>query len=206
MLPVDQISALILAGGRGSRLGGQDKGLIDLMGQPMIAHVLSVLRTQVHMVLVSANRHIEEYQALGTPVVKDRLSDYQGPLAGIEAGLTVCPTPYLAIFPCDAPCLDRALLPMLYEEMERTNTDIVYALSRQGERLYPEPTFALIRADMLSSLRRFLDAGNRKLLDWYQQADYAEVLFEDLRCFANANTDLDLVQLQQQLASRENPR
>ena len=86
--PRDQITALILAGGRGSRFDGADKGLLDFKGQPMVSHALNALAKQVHLVLVSANRHLEQYEALGVPVVRDRLADYQGPLAGIEAWLS----------------------------------------------------------------------------------------------------------------------
>ena len=145
--PRDQMTALILAGGRGSRFDGADKGLLDFMGLPMVAHVLKALANQVHLVLVSANRHLEQYEAFGVPVVRDRLADYQGPLAGIEAGLSICPTAYMAVFPCDAPLLDSRLLANLYQTLERTNANIVYATSRQGDDTYPEPTFALIRSE-----------------------------------------------------------
>ena len=193
--PSDQITALILAGGRGSRFQGADKGLLDFKGRPMVVQVLNALAKQVHLILVSANRHLEKYEALGVPVVRDRLSDYQGPLAGIEAGLSICPTPYMAVFPCDAPFLDPELLVNLYQEMERTNVNVVYAMSRQGKDTYPEPTFALIRTCMLGDLRNFLEGGRRKLLDWYQSMDYAECLFEDAHCFANANTADELNRL-----------
>ena len=186
--PREQITALILAGGRGSRFDGADKGLLDFKGQPMVSHILNALAKQVHLVLVSANRHLEQYEALGVPVVRDCLADYQGPLAGIEAGLSICPTAYMAVFPCDAPLLDSRLLANLYQTLERTNANIVYATSRQGDDTYPEPTFALIRTCMLGELRTFLDTGRRKLLDWYQSTDYAECLFEESACFANANT------------------
>lgn len=193
--PRDQITALILAGGRGSRFDGADKGLLDFKGQPMVSYVLNALTKQVHLVLVSANRHLEQYEALGVPVVRDRLADYQGPLAGIEAGLSICPTAYMAVFPCDAPLLDSRLLVSLYQMLERTNANIVYAMSKQGNDTYPEPTFALIRTCMLGELRTFLDGGRRKLLDWYQSTDYAECLFEDSDCFANANTAEELKRL-----------
>ena len=193
--PREQITALILAGGRGSRFDGADKGLLDFKGQPMASHILNALAKQVHLVFVSANRHLEQYEALGVPVVRDRLADYQGPLAGIEAGLSICPTAYMAVFPCDAPLLDSRLLVSLYQMLERTNANIVYATSRHGSDTYPEPTFALIRTYMLGELRTFLDSGRRKLLDWYQSTDYAECLFEESACFANANTADELTRL-----------
>lgn len=193
--PSDQITALILAGGRGSRFQGADKGLLDFKGRPMVAQVLNALAKKVHLILISANRHLETYEAFGVPVVRDRFENYQGPLAGIEAGLSICPTSYMAVFPCDAPLFNSELLASLYQEMERTNANIVYAMSRRGNDSYPEPTFALIRTCMLGELRAFLDGGRRKLLDWYQSTDYAECMFEDANCFANANTADELNRL-----------
>ena len=107
--PSDQLTGIILAGGRGVRVGGEDKGLLVFNGEPIVKKVFKSLNQQVHMVVVSANRHVEEYQSFGAPVVKDRLPDYQGPLAGIEAALTVCMTPYVLVVPCDAPFIRHDL-------------------------------------------------------------------------------------------------
>jgi molybdopterin-guanine dinucleotide biosynthesis protein A len=198
-LPVDQITGLILAGGRGVRVGGVDKGLLSFHQEKIVQRVLRSLKPQAQLTLVSANRHIEEYESLGVPVIKDRLADYQGPLAGIEAALSVCPTPYMAVVPCDAPFISQDLLALLYERMEVTNANIVYAEGRgQDGQLEAEPMFALIRTCMLSSLRQYLGAGRRKVLAWYQSTDHASVLIENSLCFANANTPEDFESLQLQ--------
>ena len=198
--PSDQVTGIILAGGRGVRVGGEDKGLLVFNGEPIVKKVFKSLNQQVHMVVVSANRHVEEYQSFGVPVVKDRLPDYQGPLAGIEAALTVCMTPYALVVPCDAPFIRHDLAQKLYDKMEETNVNIVFAQSytEQGE-VAAEPTFALIRSCMLSHLRVYLDSGKRKVLGWYELTDHASVLIDDPLCFANANTPEDFDRLSSQV-------
>ena len=198
--PSDQLTGIILAGGRGVRVGGEDKGLLVFNGEPIVKKVFKSLSQQVHMVVVSANRHVEEYQSFGAPVVKDRLPDYQGPLAGIEAALTVCMTPYVLVVPCDAPFIRHDLAQKLYDKMEETNVNIVFAQSytEQGE-VAAEPTFALIRSCMLSHLRVYLDSGKRKVLGWYELTDHASVLIDDPLCFANANTPEDFDRLSSQV-------
>ena len=179
---------------------GEDKGLLVFNGEPIVKKVFKSLSQQVHMVVVSANRHVEEYQSFGAPVVKDRLPDYQGPLAGIEAALTVCMTPYALVVPCDAPFIRHDLAQKLYDKMEETNVNIVFAQSytEQGE-VAAEPTFALIRSCMLSHLRVYLDSGKRKVLGWYELTDHASVLIDDPLCFANANTPEDFDRLSSQV-------
>jgi molybdopterin-guanine dinucleotide biosynthesis protein A len=196
LYPIDQVTGLILAGGRGVRVGGEDKGLLLFNHEPIVKRVFSSLRQQVNMVLVSANRHISEYQAFGVPVFQDRLPNYQGPLAGIESALSACITPYLLVVPCDAPFISDHLARKLYEKMESTNVNIVYAQSytANGE-IAAEPMFTLIRTCMLSHLRAYLDSGERKVLGWYESTDHAGVLIEDARCFANANTPEDFQRL-----------
>ena len=194
--PIDQITGVILAGGRGVRVGGEDKGLLIFHDEPIVKKVFKALNKQVHMIVVSANRHVEEYQSFGVPVVKDRLPDYQGPLAGIEAALTVCMTPYILVVPCDAPFISQDLAQKLYDKMEESNANIVFAMGRteRGE-VAAEPMFALIRSCMLSHLRNYLDSGKRKVLGWYELTDHASVFIEDPLCFANANTPEDFDRL-----------
>lgn len=188
-LPSPLIMGLILAGGRGSRMGGQDKGLLQFAGQSLALRVRDVLRVQTELVLVSANRHTEDYEAMGLPVVRDRLPDYQGPLSGIEAGLKAAPTPYVFVVPCDAPFLDGSLMTRLYERMEATQANVVYAQSQDPDgRWHAEPLFALIRSSMATRLSQFLDSGQRKVLDWYTQIEHATIDVDDALSFANANT------------------
>src|SRR5450432_4054443 len=99
----DRITGLVLAGGRGSRMGGVDKGLQNFRGMPLAMHALLRLQAQVGETLLNANRNIAAYESMGVPVWPDAVPDYPGPLAGFLAGLERCETPYLAIVPCDSP-------------------------------------------------------------------------------------------------------
>lgn len=196
--PLEQITGLVLAGGRGVRVGGVDKGLLDFNGEPIAKRVIVRLKKQTQLILVSANRHRSDYEAFGVPVVQDRIPDYQGPLAGIEAALSVCPSPYLLIAPCDAPFISLDLGMQLYQCMEASGTQVVYASSQTQEgRWDAEPMFALIRTQSLSHLRAYLESGERKVLSWYQSVSYATVCINDSRCFANANTPDDFKDMAQ---------
>src|SRR5690606_11557876 len=103
MIDKTDITGLILAGGRGSRMGGIDKGLQNYQGMPMAMHALLRLSPQVGQAMVNANRNLGAYEAMGVPVWPDNLPDFAGPLAGLAVGLERCETPYLATVPCDCP-------------------------------------------------------------------------------------------------------
>ena len=91
-------------------MGGQDKGLLDWHGKPLIAHLHALTRPLSDDLIISCNRNAERYRAYADCVVHDREGDFPGPLAGIRAGLAVARHPQVLILPCDAPCLDSALL------------------------------------------------------------------------------------------------
>jgi molybdopterin-guanine dinucleotide biosynthesis protein A len=152
------ITGLILAGGRGSRMGGVDKGLQNHLGIPLALHALLRLQPQVGEVMINANRNLAAYESMGVPVWPDAWADYPGPLAGMLAGLEHCTTPWLVTVPCDAP---------LFPE------DLVTRLASSS---------------LLESLVSFLNAGGRKIDRWTAQHRCASVVFDDHRAFANANT------------------
>ncbi|WP_428608182.1 molybdenum cofactor guanylyltransferase MobA, partial [Sedimenticola sp.] len=108
-----KITAVILAGGMARRMGGQDKGLIDLDGRPLIAHVLERIQPQVAQVVINANRNLEQYAAFGHPVISDTLSDFQGPLAGFLAVMQQIDSDFIVTLPCDGPCLPDNLVERL---------------------------------------------------------------------------------------------
>lgn len=180
------ITGLVLAGGQGSRLGGQDKGLADWRGRPLVAHVLERLAPQVDRLLISANRNREIYARLGHPVVADTCPGYAGPLAGLQAGLAACATPLLAMVPCDAPRLPDDLVARLNDALA-TSTQTA-AVAETGGRL--QPTFLLCRRDLLPSLEACLAAGQRKLGAWLAEAGAVRVPFDE-EGFANFNTPED---------------
>lgn len=179
-----RITGLLLAGGRGSRMGGADKGLLPLHGEPLARHVLRRLRPQVGSLLISANRHADEYARLGAEVLADDEPEaYAGPLAGIATGLRACPTPWLLCVPCDAPFLPPDLAQRLGAAAGAADCPAAIACAA-GRR---QPVFALLRRELAGSLHEFLHAGGRKVETWLSQVGFAEALFDDARSFDNIN-------------------
>lgn len=187
------ITGLILAGGRGSRMGGADKGLQLWRGLPLAQQVLQRLGPQVGPVLLNANRHLETYRAWGLPVLTDRLPlDFSGPLAGFLAGLDVCATPYLLTAPCDSPLLPPDLAARLGAGLLAAQARI--ALPRAGDRL--QPVFCLMEAGLRDDLRAFLQSGGSKIDVWTARHRMAIVDFDDAHAFENINTQDDLQRLE----------
>jgi len=184
-----KITALILAGGRATRMGGQDKGLVQLSGKLMVEHVLHRLEPQVDKLLINANRNLDQYAALGLKVIPDTLDDFQGPLAGMLAGLISCDTPLLITAPCDSPMPPLDYVIRMREEMKKQQADI--AVATDGKR--QQPVFCLLRADLAQSMQDFLSAGDRKIDLWFTKHNTVEVSFEDQpHAFANINSADDL--------------
>jgi molybdopterin-guanine dinucleotide biosynthesis protein A len=191
------ITGLVLAGGRGSRMGGADKGLQNHLGMPLALHALLRLAPQVGPTLVNANRNLAAYEAMGSPVWPDALPDYPGPLAGFLAGLERCETPYLATVPCDTPDFPTDLVARLAEALARDEADIAIAATREPDgSTQVQPVFCLMRASLLESLVRATTAGERKIDRWAKQHRCSEVLFDEAGAFFNANTLAELQSLQ----------
>jgi len=208
VIPPHDITGLILAGGRGSRMGGLDKGLQTFHGTPLALHALRRLQPQVGQVMINANRNLDAYATLGAPVYPDGLADYAGPLAGFLSGLTHCETPYLATVPCDSPCFPLDLVPRQARALERERADIAMAAapSRDAEgrvELRAQPVFCLLRTRLLASLADYTHNGGRKVGAWVAQHRTVQVPFDapddDPLAFANANT---LAELQALAAAR----
>ena len=182
--PVDPtVAAVVLAGGRATRMGGQDKGLIPLAGQPMVSHVIDAIRPQVAAMAINANRSHGTYAALGLPVLSDATGDYPGPLAGMAAGLAWCPADYLLILPCDGPLVPEDLT----ERLLAVIGDADVAVAHDGQRL--QPVHALLHRRCLSGLQAFLSDGGRKIDRWYATLDARTADFSDRReLFTNVNT------------------
>ncbi|MEJ7931726.1 molybdenum cofactor guanylyltransferase MobA [Ramlibacter sp. AN1015] len=200
MNPQD-VTGLILAGGRGSRMGGVDKGLQNFNGLPLAVHTLMRLAPQVGEVMVNANRNLGAYEAFGVPVWPDALPDFAGPLAGFLTGLEHCETPYLVTVPCDTPLFPLDLVQRLGEALETADADIAMASApEQDGQLRTQPVFCLLRRELLESLVRFTHEGGRKIDAWTGSHRTCIVPFdrpEDMpRAFFNANTLDELRQLE----------
>lgn len=201
MINPQDITGVVLAGGRGSRMGGVDKGLQNFNGMPLALNALMRLQLQVGHCMVNANRNLAAYESFGVPVWPDSLSDYAGPLAGFLTALEHSETPWLATVPCDSPLFPLDLVPRLVEALARDIADIAMVAAREDDgQLRAQPVFCLLRTDLLESLVRFTQGGGRKIDAWTAQHATVLVPFDapgdDPRAFVNANTLAELQQLE----------
>lgn len=196
-VPRQEITAVILAGGLARRMGGQDKGLMMLNGQPMIEHVIAALIPQVGTLLINANRNLETYRSYGYPVIEDMMGDYFGPLVGMASGVQAAATPYLLTVPCDSPLLHPALAEILFRVLEADQAEI--SVAHDGTRM--QPVFALLRRELLPDLLAYLKNGGRKIDTWYAQHRLALADFSNWPdTFLNINTADDRIDLEQKMA------
>lgn len=204
-MDIAQVDALLLAGGRGSRMGGVDKGLQPLKGQSLAAHAIERLHAQkgqrLGHIMINANRNRDAYRALGLPVWPDALTDFPGPLAGFLAGLDHCRSPWLLTVPCDTPRFPLDLLERLAQAAEREGAALALPLGRDDDgRLRRQPVFCLLRRELRASLHDYLQGGGRKIDDWIASQRHVAVAFDtpddDLRAFYNANTLAELQALE----------
>jgi molybdenum cofactor guanylyltransferase len=195
-IPPEQITGLILAGGRGSRMGGVDKGLQTHLGMPLAMQALLRLQPQVGALMVNANRNLAAYESMGVPVWPDALADYPGPLAGFLAGLERCETPYLVTVPCDTPNFPTDLVERLATALVAEDAEIAMAATLEGGHVQVQPVFCLMAATLMESLVAFIQGGQRKIDRWTGQHRCATVVFDDADAFFNANTLDELQRLQ----------
>lgn len=188
-----KVSAVVLAGGRATRMGGADKGLVQFLGEPMAARVGSALQPQVAEVMINANRNLHQYRQLGYPVVADAQHDYQGPLAGMQAALCAATHAWLLTVPCDGPFVADDYAHKMSAAAQSENVQL--AVAHDGARL--QPVYALLHRQLAASLADFLRGGERKIERWYQQHAFATVDFsQQPAMFTNVNTRRQLAELE----------
>ncbi|MFM2054956.1 MAG: molybdenum cofactor guanylyltransferase MobA [Pseudomonadota bacterium] len=193
MIDPQDITGLILAGGRGSRMGGVDKGLQNYQGLPLALHALMRLQPQVGGVMVNANRNLAAYESFGVPVWPDADGDFPGPLAGFLAGLERCETPFLATVPCDSPRFPADLVARLAGPLQAGQAEIAMACTVEPDgREQPHPVFSLMRTSVLEGLVAFMAGGQRRIERWAEGHRLVRVRFEEGDAFFNANTPDDL--------------
>lgn len=190
----EAITGLVLAGGQGRRMGGNDKGLLLLRGQPLVAHAIGRIRDQVDALIINANQNQEAYRAFGYPVIADAdsVEAYAGPLAGLHAGLCAADTPLLVSVPCDCPLLPLDLVSTLRSALTAAGAQLAVPRTPSGL----QPVFSLCRREVADSLTRFLDGGGRKIDQWYKVLKVVTVEFPDEAAFLNINTPAELEGLQ----------
>lgn len=183
------ITAVILAGGRGMRMGGVDKGLVDYQGKPMIEHVLTRITPQVDQVMINANRNLERYQQYGMPVVTDESDQFDGPLAGMQAGLRHTTTDWLLSVPCDSPLLPLDLASRLSQAVQTmqalTHPPAILAIARSASGTHP--VFCLMPRTLVDDLDAYLKTGQRRVSAWQARHLHVFVDFTDEQAFTNIN-------------------
>jgi molybdopterin-guanine dinucleotide biosynthesis protein A len=200
------ITGLVLAGGRGMRMGGVDKGLQNFNGMPLALHALLRLSPQVGQMMINANRNLAAYESFGVPVWPDGLADYAGPLAGFLTGLERCETPWLLTVPCDTPLFPPDLALRLADAAAADGAEIAMVNAPEPDgrggaiALRPQPVFCLLQTTLLESLVRFTQAGGRKIDAWTAQHRTVLVPFDRAgdaaNAFFNANTLAELQALE----------
>lgn len=190
MISQQDITAVILAGGKGRRLGGQDKGLVHYKDKPLIEHVIQRIQPQVNHILLNANRNLETYATYGFPLIRDELSDFQGPLAGLITAMKTVQTSHIITLPCDGPFLPNDLVSRMLNELIKSSKslDNTIMVAHTGERL--QPVYALIPVSLLANLEQYIEKGERKIETWHRQNTMLSVDFSDkAAAFNNINTE-----------------
>ena len=187
-MAVTSVSCIILAGGEGKRFNHEDKGLVQLNNEPLVAHVINRVNNQVDDIVISANRNIDTYKEYASHVIPDHLKNYQGPLAGIAASLPYCQHDQVLVVPCDIPLLPEDLV----KTLEPANPAKLHILEIDD---HLQLVF-LIHQDLLATLNTYLEQGNHKVMDWAKkQNPHIVKLSTDIDTFINLNTPDQLRQL-----------
>lgn len=192
----ERIGAVVLAGGLARRMGGQDKGLVELGGRPMASWAVDAVKPHVHTMVINANRNHDAYSAMGCAVVADRHEGHIGPLAGLSAAIHQLDTDYTFMCPCDSPFVDSTLINLLGHACLTHSSDI--AVASDGIRM--QPVFCMVHKRTLESLDEYLESGERKIDRWYASQKMIEVDCSDYAdSFRNINTEDERIEAAAQL-------
>ena len=182
-------SVCVLAGGEGRRFGGQDKGLVEYQGKPLIEHAIAAFANYTDDLIISANRNLERYKEYGYPVVSDLNKTYAGPLAGILAACIQSSNEWLLIIACDQPGIDNTLASAMLKLAETKKPGLV--ITNDGKRDQPLPM--LLHISLKSTIEDFLNAGDRKVGLWQTQQNSAILKSGRLKQTRNINSPEDLL-------------
>ncbi len=185
------ICTVVLAGGRGTRMGGQDKGLVQYKGRPLIEYCLDAVSQQSERVVISCNRNIEAYREYSEFVVSDQDGTFKGPLAGLLAARTFCEQDWVFCCPCDMPHLSAKIVTSLINGFDATVHDITVC----HDGLRRQNLLMLFKASCLDSIAAYLEQGGRRVDGWQNQWRTVERDCSEWAAdFLNVNTvdELDL--------------
>ena len=199
-----KMTLAIQAGGDSRRMG-QDKGLVPLLGQPLVARAIQRLGRLADEVLVTTN-HTEAYRFLGIPLFPDLIPGV-GALSGLYTALSAAQNPLVAVVACDMPFASADLLSYARDRLLAANADVAIPLSNEGY----EPFNAVYRRETcLPAVKNALEAGERRLISWFKDVKLAvlqpdEIALYDPQglAFWNLNTPEELRQAEE--IAREHP-
>jgi molybdopterin-guanine dinucleotide biosynthesis protein A len=192
MTEQNKIAGVVLAGGMARRMGGQDKGLIRFAGRPLIDYAIKSMEMITPQIVISANRHLDQYQAWGYPVISDSGGDYLGPLAGIAEACRVIDADIMLVMPCDSPFFNAVHLQQMLEAL---SDDVDVVIASDGQRVHP--VFMVLKTRLRDSLDAYLAANGRRVQEWVtQQAGVMVEFKEPNNLFANINTEIELMALE----------
>jgi len=191
-----KITAVILAGGKGRRMEGQDKGLVQVLDGPLVGKVIDRIEPQVARILISANRNIAEYSRFGFPVVEDSLNSFAGPLSGILSAMDFTGDDTLVIIPCDTPLVPDDIVSRLQSCLSENMAEVCCV--KEHDRL--QPLVCILRTTLRDSLYTFLSQGKHKVRDWLQSQKLATLDYpEGNGCFININTREELIDFENRI-------
>jgi molybdopterin-guanine dinucleotide biosynthesis protein A len=189
-----KVAGVILAGGRARRMNNQDKGLVNFKGSPMVSYAIAALAPVVDCIFINANRNIDQYRQFGWPVISDQTDSFDGPLAGILAGMIHADADILVVIPCDSPLIKTEHLQKLLLTRAENNADVAVAFD--GVRLHP--VFLAIKTSLQTSLQDYLADGQRKVAVWLDRQNLVKVDFSnEPEVFCNVNTMTELSVLEE---------
>jgi len=192
----DTLGAVILAGGLARRMGGNDKGLIELHERPMVSWVADAVKLVASDVVINANRNVEEYGQFNLDVIGDVIGEFPGPLAGLLSACEHLTTDWVLMCPCDTPFIQPMLIETLWQAAQAQSLDTSsgsssIVVAHDGERL--QPVFAIVRRQLKHSIQEFLTRGERKIDRWYKEEGFVAVNCEEYAAmFSNINTAEEL--------------
>ena len=175
------ISCIILAGGKSSRMNGIDKGLLEYKGQRLIEHALASVSSQVDEIIISANRHLEEYASFGYRVISDDNNRFDGPLAGMASAISHCNHDRVLVIPCDMPLLPASLVSTLVQHSKHSN---LVAISNDN---HLQLVF-LMHRNLLDSIKLYLSRGGHSVMRWLDSVDHHIMVLDNVDYFHNINT------------------
>jgi molybdopterin-guanine dinucleotide biosynthesis protein A len=190
MMNNTNIEAFILAGGKSSRMG-YDKGLLEVAGRPMIAHLLITLQSLgLKTTIVSSNA---QYQLFGVQLVSDIIPE-QGPMGGLLTALTYAQSPFVLLLSCDMPFVEASSLQLLCQHALENSITVSHIEGRNN------PMPAIYPVSLKDSVQKAIDLQQLKISQWLFMQNTVEITLNEtnrhgVSTYINLNSPDDINKL-----------